>query len=54
MTVRWLRVAAWQNIQFRQNLALLPLPAAMIVAADNRFAMRAPHAPAVLYENIMP
>jgi hypothetical protein len=37
-----------QNIQFQQNLATLPLPAAIIVASDNRFETLAPYAPAVL------
>ena len=37
-----------QNVQFQQNLAILPLPVAIIVAPDNRFETLAPYAPAVL------
>lgn len=37
-----------QNIQFQQNLASLPLSAAILVAPNNRFETLAPYAPAVL------
>lgn len=37
-----------QNVQFQQNLSVLPLPVAIIVAADNRFVTLAPYAAAVM------
>ncbi len=37
-----------QNVQFQQNLATLPLPVAIIVAAENRLATLAPYTAAVL------
>ena len=37
-----------QNVQFQQNLALLPLSVGIMVAADNRFETLAPYAEAVL------
>jgi hypothetical protein len=37
-----------QNIQFQQNLAKMPLPVGIIVAADNRFETLVPYAPTVL------
>jgi hypothetical protein len=37
-----------QNVQFQQNLSILPLPVAIIIAPDNRFETLTPYAPAVL------
>lgn len=37
-----------QNVQFQQNLADLPLPVVVLVAADNRFATLAPYASKLL------
>lgn len=37
-----------QNLQFQQNLSALPLPVAVLVAADNRFETLTPFAPGVL------
>lgn len=37
-----------QNVQFQQNLTLLPLPIAILTAPDNRFATLAPYAATIL------
>ena len=37
-----------QNIQFQQNLSALPIPVAILAAADNRFETLTPYAPGVL------
>lgn len=37
-----------QNLQFQQNLMVLPLPAVVLAAADNRFETLAPSAPVLL------